>query len=151
MRREGRSRARVWIKMVRRFAGWRSVVWRPQAWGPSLDLVVKMESVSVVCTRSAPTQSLRSFPADSCRLWNSWWRFDHLTVTDDIISLTSGPGLVSAKTINTKIVFLIFFHSSGAVWESRWTSWAVRPNEPSGFRGRKELLNRASALVTTCP
>ena len=25
------------------------------------------------------------------------------------------------------------------------------PNEPSGFRGRKELLNRASALVTTCP
>ena len=29
--------------------------------------------------------------------------------------------------------------------------WAVRPNEPSGFRGRKELLNRASALVTTCP
>ena len=42
-------------------------------------------------------------------------------------------------------------HSSGAVWESRWTSWAVRPKEPSGFRGRKELLNRASALVTTCP
>ena len=26
-----------------------------------------------------------------------------------------------------------------------------RPNEPSGFRGRKELLNRASALVTACP
>ena len=42
-------------------------------------------------------------------------------------------------------------HSSGAVWESRWPSWAVRPNEPSGFLGRKELLNRASALVTTCP
>ena len=35
--------------------------------------------------------------------------------------------------------------------ESRWTSWAVRPNEPSGFRGRKDLLHRASALVTTCP
>ena len=42
-------------------------------------------------------------------------------------------------------------HSSGAVWESRWPSWAVRPNEPSGFRGRKELLNRASTLVTTFP
>ena len=27
----------------------------------------------------------------------------------------------------------------------------VRPNEPSGFRGRKDLLNRTSALVTTCP
>ena len=24
-------------------------------------------------------------------------------------------------------------------------------HEPSGFRGRKELLNHASALVTTCP
>ena len=42
-------------------------------------------------------------------------------------------------------------HSSGAVWESRWPSWAVRPNEPSGFRGRKDLLNHASALVTACP
>ena len=47
--------------------------------------------------------------------------------------------------------FQTCLHSSGAVWESRWPSWAVRPNEPSGFRGRKELLNRASALVTTCP
>ena len=26
-----------------------------------------------------------------------------------------------------------------------------RPNEPSGFRGRKDLLNRTSALVTICP
>ena len=25
------------------------------------------------------------------------------------------------------------------------------PNEPSGFRGRKDLLNHASALVTACP
>ena len=31
----------------------------------------------------------------------------------------------------------VLYHSSGAVWESRWPSWAVRPNEPSGFRGRK--------------
>ena len=46
---------------------------------------------------------------------------------------------------------LLVRHSSGAVWESRWTSWAVRPNEPSGFRGRKDILNHASALVTTCP
>ena len=42
-------------------------------------------------------------------------------------------------------------HSSGAVWELRWTSWAVRPNEPSGFLGCKELLYHALALVTTCP
>ena len=42
-------------------------------------------------------------------------------------------------------------HSSGAVWESRWPSWAVRPNEPSDFRGRKAILNHASALVSACP
>ena len=28
-------------------------------------------------------------------------------------------------------------HSSGALWELRWTSWAIRLNELSGFRGRK--------------
>ena len=42
-------------------------------------------------------------------------------------------------------------HSSGAVRESRWPSWAVRPNEPSGFRGRKAILNHAHALVSACP
>ena len=47
--------------------------------------------------------------------------------------------------------YLFLDHSSGAVLESRWPSWAGRSNEPSGFCGRKELLNRASALVTTCP
>ena len=51
----------------------------------------------------------------------------------------------------TDLLQLTAPHSSGAVGESRWPSWAVRPNEPSGFRGRKDLLNRASALVTTCP
>ena len=28
---------------------------------------------------------------------------------------------------------------------------SVLTTEPSGFRGRKELLNRASALVSACP
>ena len=37
------------------------------------------------------------------------------------------------------------------MWESRWPSWAVRPNEPSGFLGRKAILNHASALVSACP
>ena len=30
-------------------------------------------------------------------------------------------------------------------------SWAFRPNEPYGFRGRKAILNHASALVSACP
>ena len=33
--------------------------------------------------------------------------------------------------------------SSGAVWRSRWPSWAFRPNEPCGFCGHKETLNHA--------
>ena len=32
--------------------------------------------------------------------------------------------------------------------EARWPSWAFRPN---GFRGRKAILNRASALVSIFP
>ena len=35
--------------------------------------------------------------------------------------------------------------------ESRGGRPAVRPNEPSGFRGRKVILNHASALVSACP
>ena len=47
------------------------------------------------------------------------------------------------RTVDTwkKTFFLVITpaltkYSSG---KSRWTSWAVRPNEPSGFRGRKDL------------
>ena len=41
--------------------------------------------------------------------------------------------------------------SSGAVWESRWPSWAPCPNETYGFCGRKATMNHAYALVTVCP
>ena len=34
---------------------------------------------------------------------------------------------------------LVKHHSSGAVWESRWQSWAVCPNQPYGFCGRKVI------------
>ena len=33
--------------------------------------------------------------------------------------------------------------SSGAVWKSRWLSWAACPNEPYSFCGRKATLNHA--------
>ena len=64
---------------------------------------------------------------------------------------TLSPSLIGhPASVDVKQHESLGSHSSGAVWESRWTSWAVRPNEPSGFRG-KDLLHRASALVTTCP
>ena len=37
------------------------------------------------------------------------------------------------------------------VVQELWPSWAVCPNEPSGFCGRKAILNHALALVSACP
>ena len=51
--------------------------------------------------------------------------------------------------VSTKACVIV--KSSGAVRQSRWPSWAVRPNEPHGFRGHKAILNRAHALVSACP
>ena len=75
------------------------------------------------------------------------WPYELLTV---VIALEL-PSWVEQCLRPSGSEFQMWGHSSGAVWESRWPSWAVCPNEPSGFRGRKELLNHASALVTTCP
>ena len=69
----------------------------------------------------------------------------HVTHPHTITPLNAEQGYLSSRAPYS------WAHSSGAVWESRWTSCAVRPNEPSGFRGRKDLLHHASALVTTCP
>ena len=59
------------------------------------------------------------------------------------------PTRHNQKRINS-LDFIFDRQSSGAVWESRWPSWAFRPNEPSGFCGRKAILNRAPALVSAC-
>ena len=61
-----------------------------------------------------------------------------------------GCGSSSSSSSRVAMVKLVARHSSGAVCESRWPSWAVCPNEPSGFRGCKAILNHASALVTAC-
>ena len=61
------------------------------------------------------------------------------------------PGIIKDGVVCRDSSWNYSSHSSGAVWESRWPSWAVRPNEPSGFRGRKAILNHASALVSACP
>ena len=41
--------------------------------------------------------------------------------------------------------------SSGAVWKSRWPSWAPVPNKPYGFCGRKATLNNNRASFKTSP
>ena len=45
-------------------------------------------------------------------------------------------GLVD-KAIQKEQLITVLPQSSGAVWKSRWPSWAPRPNEPYGFWGRK--------------
>ena len=39
----------------------------------------------------------------------------------------------------------------GAVWKSRWPSWAPRPNELYGFCGRKATMNHWSQFVPNMP
>ena len=63
---------------------------------------------------------------------------------------TVGGGLGWGGLFNLADYFNIR-HSSEPCGKSRWPSWAGRPNEPSGFRGRKAILNHASALVSACP
>ena len=72
----------------------------------------------------------------------NWWLASKSNITWTLITVWE---------YKSKDISMPSAHSSGAVWESRWPSWAVRPNEPSGFRGRKDLLNHASALVSVCP
>ena len=42
------------------------------------------------------------------------------------------------------IIIIVKTQSSGAVWKSRWPSWAPVPNKPYGFCGRKATLNNNS-------
>ena len=64
--------------------------------------------------------------------------------------LSTSTNLRSTKR-KFKVTMLWVAQSSGAGWELRWTSWAVHPNEPSGFHGCKAILNHAHALVSACP
>ena len=71
-----------------------------------------------------------------------------------IRSKAVGQGLMVSVDVKHHVYLLTNLskvQSLGAVRESRWPSWAFRPNEPSGFRGRKAILNHAHALVTACP
>ena len=55
------------------------------------------------------------------------------------------PALDLSWALEYKSMLLLIghFQSAGAVWKSRWPSWAFRPNEPYGFCGRKATLNHA--------
>ena len=47
-------------------------------------------------------------------------------------------------------LFLRYVDDGLVLGMSAWPSWALRPKEPHGFRGRKAILNHAQALVSAC-
>ena len=62
------------------------------------------------------------------------------------------PSLISrTASVDVKHHVYLLTDRTDRAQERRWPSWDVRPNEPSGFRGRKAILNHASALVSACP
>ena len=76
----------------------------------------------------------------------------HPVTTTQHVSWKNCTGFPFQNVLSIKsLVCVSMLYHSSAVWESRWPSWAVRPNKPSGFHGRKDLLNHASASVTACP
>ena len=137
------------------------VTWRVSDWSTSVgcwDCLHVLDPVS--CTMGRCVFSLFTVCStgsicvlDPRRVSTLESRFDLSRRGEGNISAALMTSPSSLTVCHIKYLKLVWpcSHSSGAVWESRWTSWAVRPNEPSGFRGRKELLNRASALVTTYP
>ena len=114
-----------------------------------LDLICPLPTGNILCNGQDHTILTLSQPKSwYCRFW-----LFQVTVAKRRLASQKWHLCIQSCLLGTRPQESEFSqdHSSGAVWESRWTSWAVRPNEPSGFRGRKAILNRASALVTTCP
>ena len=105
--------------------------------------------------RLSPPFLLSTATSKSCTRWNVV-HVSHLHKVErcfmsHVYEVKGSPVSCPTSHLHKVQMFFSYCHSSGAVWESRWPSWAVRPNEPSGFRGRKDLLNHASALVSVCP
>ena len=77
----------------------------------------------------------------------------HLTYVDFIepcFGIGHNLSLICQMTSEDIKHQLIIIISSGAVGGSMWPSWAVRPDEPYGFRGRKAILNHVHAFVSAC-
>ena len=113
---------------------------------PGCTIVLRMvEAGSSPAVRSSSVW-LKPAPA---RLYDGWSRLQpgctivlrmveagSCTVTSSSRGRSVGHGASSVTELGG-----VLSRSSGAVWKSRWPSWAFRPNEPCGFSGRKAILN----------
>ena len=99
-----------------------------------VDDTLKCRVLLTILTDAGPPTSVKSSSGSerrTCRLMGKW-----------LVSWTMCSYLFSAMNFLTETAAFAscFSQSSGAVWESGWPSWAFRPNEPYGFRGRKRML-----------
>ena len=87
----------------------------------------------------------------ACLLWFTWTMPMSAFVSSPSQSVFLTDTFFSTNPHYFFVALCLMKQSSGAVWKSRWSSWAFRPNEPYGFRGCKAMLNHAHALVSACP
>ena len=88
--------------------------------------------------------------------WNIKWLSSLPTVTQKsfcCVSQVTTAGAATGKQYNRRPPWpLRIIVQELCQWESRSVAVLGCPaNEPSGFRGRKAILNHALALVTACP
>ena len=90
------------------------------------------------------TGATRSISSMSISAWNgslfvSEWTDEWIRPLNHHVIFTSFTSVNQSVHSHYKsITSFCIAQSSGATWESRWPSWAPRPNEPYGFCGRRE-------------
>ena len=54
-----------------------------------------------------------------------------IQTSEDLCSIHLSDSILGSATQIKALFHVVWLHSSGTVWESRWLSWAVCPNKPS--------------------
>ena len=67
------------------------------------------------------------------------------------VSSAGADWLIAACHSNVDDTLTDFWSELTVIVQEGCENRGGRPNEPSGFRGRKTILNHASALVSSCP
>ena len=120
-----------------------------EAWDWPAKTIIYLKNLRLVFSHSANHSNIWNLLVNVSKAAK---HFNSLGTSNHKNKLKTEPYIITQNSL-FKHHLLSAFHaySSGAVWESRWPSWAVCPNEPSGFCGCKAILNHASALVSACP
>ena len=118
----------VWVSQSESESRWSSICLSESAPLPHPSLSIRQ--LPPISLTVCDFQFERTIIGWSWSIW--WWRLKQLQWACDC--LAGGGGV---HWILIEISFPEASQSSGAVWESRWPSWAPRPKGPYGFCGRK--------------